>query len=1371
MSNQILISSGAKLRDLDDVIIGTDGVLSSLGFNVANGVPKLDENGKILVSQLPNSVMEFKGVWNAATNTPTLADGVGNAGDVYLCNVAGTVNFGAGPITFAVGDYAVYTGTVWARSSGATGTVTSVGLSKDGDALAITGSPITTSGTINIGFTGTNLQYINGAGNLTTFPILTGFVPYTGATQNVNLGTYGLLGDFLQLNTSPTSVPTAVGTVSWDNFYRTMQIVTGDGDTTLQVGQEQVTLIHNNTGSTLTDGQVVYVTGSTGELPTVALASNTTEATSSVTFGVVTESIANGADGFITTSGMVHGLNTLAFNEGDALYLGATAGTFTNVKPTAPNNLVLVGYMIKKAGGNGSIFVKIQNGYELEELHDVLITSVADGDILQWNSATSLWENVAGSTTNIAEGTNQYFTNARARAAISLTTTGSTGAATYDNSTGVLNIPNYVDQYVGTVTSVGLSAPTGFSVSGSPVTSSGTLALSFASGYSLPTNVKQSNWDDAYTWVAAFPTQTGNAGKFLTTDGSTLSWATVIAGVQSVTASSPLFSSGGANPNITIQVANTSQNGYLSSTDWNTFNGKQNALTNPVTGTGTNNTLPKFTATGSTIGDSLFTDNGTNGAFGGANYSSGTGVRTFNITAPQFAGVAFWTSSGYTADIFSYEVSGNLLIGADPTNILTNSNLIFAVDGTTIATLNTTNVTLTKALIATSATFSSSVGINGGDFRYRPNGDVTNSPALVFKDAGNSALDICAEVIGVANADSRPIAFRVSNVDLGRFEAMRISSNGFVGIGAQSPSSLLNIDTNNATLYDPSIDDGQAAFGSTITIRNANTTTNSFSQLNMQVSGDSGRALGRIVTIRTASATSDMAFITENDNTKAEKLRIKSNGNILINTTTDAGYKLDVNGTSRFSGYITASAGINSNYARINGRLFVTNEADYGDMVSTSGMVSIGYYPAGQEATIRSRNYTTSTNTALVIDSSTFKVSALSGTGTRIVGTDSGGGLNSITIGSGLSLSGSTLSATGGSAGTVTGSGSNSQVSFWTSSSNISGTSNFVWDNSNARLGIGTTSPQSRLNTFLSADLASIQIRAETDTSAVVSYTGLGASVLEYYRNAATGVDFTIQTKISAAGGGGNIVFSPNSNSADLTPVERMRLLKTGQLLINGTSETGGAGTLELTQLSGKGGLVVNTVTTTPATIYLRNVSSTPYNVLQSNVALSISSSQILLNTTTNNGYLLQLNGSASFAYGYLSVFRGSSSPNDILVGNDGSRFYIGGNTYVAGSVTATGGFFDTSDARLKTLVEDNYLLSSIANVKAKLYTKGGRKELGYYAQDLLEILPSAVNEGSDGFLSLSYAQVHTAKIAVIEDEVTMLKNRVSELEKQLNIN
>ena len=79
----------------------------------------------------------------------------------------------------------------------------------------------------------------------------------------------------------------------------------------------------------------------------------------------------------------------------------------------------------------------------------------------------------------------------------------------------------------GTVTSVDMTVPTGLAVSGNPVTSSGTLAVTYASGYSIPTTVKQSNWDDSYTFVAAFPTQTANSGKYLTTDGSTLSWGTL----------------------------------------------------------------------------------------------------------------------------------------------------------------------------------------------------------------------------------------------------------------------------------------------------------------------------------------------------------------------------------------------------------------------------------------------------------------------------------------------------------------------------------------------------------------------------------------------------------------------------------------------------------------------------------------------------------------------------------------------------------------------------------------------------------------------------------------------------------------------------
>lgn len=89
----------------------------------ANGVATLDAGGKIPAAQLPNSVMDYKGAWDASTNTPSLADGVGNAGDVYRASVSGTVDFGAGNITFLVGDFAIYSGTVWERSPASDGIV------------------------------------------------------------------------------------------------------------------------------------------------------------------------------------------------------------------------------------------------------------------------------------------------------------------------------------------------------------------------------------------------------------------------------------------------------------------------------------------------------------------------------------------------------------------------------------------------------------------------------------------------------------------------------------------------------------------------------------------------------------------------------------------------------------------------------------------------------------------------------------------------------------------------------------------------------------------------------------------------------------------------------------------------------------------------------------------------------------------------------------------------------------------------------------------------------------------------------------------------------------------------------------------------
>jgi hypothetical protein len=113
-------------QDSGTVTVDIDGRYIELTEKGAvNGVATLDSGGKVPTSQLPGGLLIYKGTWDASTNTPTLANGTGSAGDTYLCNVAGTVNFGAGNITFGVGDLVIYNGTIWERS-GSASDVTSV---------------------------------------------------------------------------------------------------------------------------------------------------------------------------------------------------------------------------------------------------------------------------------------------------------------------------------------------------------------------------------------------------------------------------------------------------------------------------------------------------------------------------------------------------------------------------------------------------------------------------------------------------------------------------------------------------------------------------------------------------------------------------------------------------------------------------------------------------------------------------------------------------------------------------------------------------------------------------------------------------------------------------------------------------------------------------------------------------------------------------------------------------------------------------------------------------------------------------------------------------------------------------------------------
>jgi hypothetical protein len=152
--------------------------------------------------------------------------------------------------------------------------------------------------------------------------------------------------------------------------------------------------VRNSTGVTLTKGQIVYLSGATGNRPNAVLAQANAEATSSKTIGWVFANINNNSDGYVGVSGSAHDLNTSAFTAGDALWLSPTvAGGITSTVPVQPNHAVFIGYCARSHPTQGRIVFKIQNGYELQELHNVLITSVANNEGLFYESSTSLWKN------------------------------------------------------------------------------------------------------------------------------------------------------------------------------------------------------------------------------------------------------------------------------------------------------------------------------------------------------------------------------------------------------------------------------------------------------------------------------------------------------------------------------------------------------------------------------------------------------------------------------------------------------------------------------------------------------------------------------------------------------------------------------------------------------------------------------------------------------------------------------------------------------------------------------------------------------------------------------------------------------------------
>lgn len=275
----------------------------------------------------------------------------------------------------------------------------------------------------------------------------------------------GVLSETYNTVTTPPVI--VEGLEAWDSGNGTLELGLKGGIVSYKYGQQEYLRAYNGSGSAMTKGQVVYIIGAQGNRVDVRLARANSDTTSASTIGFVAESIANGGEGFVLVSGNLPKLDTSALTAGATIYLSpTTAGAYTTTKPTAPNHTVILGWVERVSATVGSFYVKVDNGYELDELHNVLITSPTSGNTLIYDAVQGVWENA-----NLTAGTGISVTNGA-------------GSITIAN-TGV--------------TSVAMTVPTGLTVSGSPITTTGTFAITLTAGYSIPTTASQTNWDTAYT--------------------------------------------------------------------------------------------------------------------------------------------------------------------------------------------------------------------------------------------------------------------------------------------------------------------------------------------------------------------------------------------------------------------------------------------------------------------------------------------------------------------------------------------------------------------------------------------------------------------------------------------------------------------------------------------------------------------------------------------------------------------------------------------------------------------------------------------------------------------------------------------------------
>jgi hypothetical protein len=443
---------------------------------VALGVATLDGSGTVPISQLPSAILgalSYQGTWNASTNTPTLTSSVGSKGYYYVVNVAGSTNLN-GITDWIVGDWAVYNGTVWQKVDN-TDAVTSV---NGYTGTVVLGYGDITTGIVPVANGGSGVTTSSGAnsivlrdasGNITTNAILEGYTSQVASGTTIvltvaSVPNYQITGSGGQIIRLPSATTLPNGATFTFNNNQSSGAITVQNNSSTTVatinsgGYVVVLLLDNTTAAGSWDRHDLTPSNVSWSTNTLDYAGSITSAT----WNGSTVQVNRGGTGATTLTGYVKGSGTSALTAAATIPTTDLSGTITNAQ-------------------------------------------LANSAITINGTSTSLGGSINVGTVTSVTGTSPVVSSGGATPAISMPVA-TTSVSGYLSSTDWTTFNN---KGSGSVTSVGLSAPALFTVTGSPVTGSGTLALSY-SGTALPAA-------NGGTGLTA----SGTNGNILTSNGTT----------------------------------------------------------------------------------------------------------------------------------------------------------------------------------------------------------------------------------------------------------------------------------------------------------------------------------------------------------------------------------------------------------------------------------------------------------------------------------------------------------------------------------------------------------------------------------------------------------------------------------------------------------------------------------------------------------------------------------------------------------------------------------------------------------------------------------------------------------------------------------